>query len=344
MVGSGERLARHAGGEVKAMKAKGRKCRTVNVPSSMVPDEPNRPGRGKSIGEAEDRAGSGPDGEGCMSFWKQNEKLLLQRWETHRRQIEREVAERRRDLVRRNMRQSSEWSNYEPYTDWYLEREVESFIAAVDEVSSAHQLDIDDESLDEMDRMLAELVERRRQLASDEALREFGPQHTRVKGAARAGLLRVQSRRRTERERGAPPAVPPPVQRRVRNLPPLSSETPAATAEAATGSAASSAAPPAPTARAEAEAPIDTHTLADHLRRLAQLIQRLPDAEEQAETLEELQFVAEEATTEPDRRKLRMVASALERIKTRVGAVDGDTSGDAAAHADPIRRWFELTA
>jgi predicted RecB family endonuclease len=265
-----------------------------------------------------------------MSFWKQNEKLLLQRWETHRRQIEREVAERRRDLVRRNMRQSSEWSNYEPYTDWYLEREVESFIAAVDEVSSAHQLDIDDESLDEMDRMLAELVERRRQLASDEALREFGPQHTRVKGSARAGLLRVQSRRRTERERGAPPAVPPPVQRRVRNLPPPPSDTPAA--------------PPAPTARAEAEAPIDTHTLADHLRRLAQLIQRLPDAEEQAETLEELQFVAEEATTEPDRRKLRMVASALERIKTRVGAVDGDTGGTAAAHADPIRRWFELTA
>src|SRR6266487_1764077 len=135
-----------------------------------------------------------------MAFWQQNEKLLIQRWELNRRRIEREVAERRRDLVRRNMRQSSEWNNYEPYTDWYLEREVESFVEAVAEVSGANHLDIDDESLDEMDRMLVELIDRRRQLAPAEALREFGSQHTRVKGSARVGLLSVQSRRRMERE------------------------------------------------------------------------------------------------------------------------------------------------
>src|SRR5436309_10616387 len=107
-----------------------------------------------------------------MSFWQQHQRHVMRQWELRRQQIEREVAERRRDLVRRNMRQSSEWSNYEPYTDWYLEREVEAFVTAVDEVSGANHLDIDDESLDEMDRMLAELVDRRRQIASEEALRE----------------------------------------------------------------------------------------------------------------------------------------------------------------------------
>src|SRR5947209_18331002 len=108
-----------------------------------------------------------------MSFWKQQQKLLLQRWEIHRRQIEREVAERRRDLVRRNLRQSSEWSSYEPYTDWYLEREVEAFVSAVDDVSSSGQVHVDDESMDEMERTLAEMIDRRQQLAPDEAVREL---------------------------------------------------------------------------------------------------------------------------------------------------------------------------
>ena len=57
-----------------------------------------------------------------MSFWTQHQKVLQQRWELHRRQIEREVAENRRDLVRRGMRQSSEWNRFEQYSDSYLER------------------------------------------------------------------------------------------------------------------------------------------------------------------------------------------------------------------------------
>src|SRR5947209_13968736 len=100
-----------------------------------------------------------------MSFWKQQQKLLLQRWEIHRRRIEREVAERRRDLVRRNLRQSSEWSTYEPYTEWCLEREVEGFVGAVDEVSGAGQFDIDDESVEAMEQTVAEMIDRRQQLA-----------------------------------------------------------------------------------------------------------------------------------------------------------------------------------
>src|SRR5438874_12691872 len=79
-----------------------------------------------------------------MSFWQQHQKFVMQQWELRRRRIEREVAERRRDLVRRNLRQSSEWSSYEPYTEWYLEREVEAFVGAVDEVSGAGQFEIDD--------------------------------------------------------------------------------------------------------------------------------------------------------------------------------------------------------
>src|SRR5947209_18391274 len=106
-----------------------------------------------------------------MSFWKQHEKLLMQQWELRRRRIEREVAERRRDLVRRNLRQSSEWSSYEPYTDWYLEREVEAFVGAVDAVSGDGQLDVDDESVDEMERTLAEMIDRRQQMAPAEAVR-----------------------------------------------------------------------------------------------------------------------------------------------------------------------------
>src|SRR5436309_14946414 len=108
-----------------------------------------------------------------MSFWQQHQRHVMRQWELRRQQIEREVAERRRDLVRRNMRQSSEWSTYEPYTDWYLDREVEAFVGAVNEVSSAGHYDIDDESLDEMDRMLAEMIDRRQQLAPADALREL---------------------------------------------------------------------------------------------------------------------------------------------------------------------------
>ena len=86
-----------------------------------------------------------------MSFWKQHQQLLMQQWDLRRRRIEREVAERRRDLMRRNLRQSSEWGIYEPYTDWYLEHEVAEFVAVVDEVSGAGHFDIDDESLDDME-------------------------------------------------------------------------------------------------------------------------------------------------------------------------------------------------
>jgi hypothetical protein len=281
-----------------------------------------------------------------MSFWKQNQKLLLQRWDLHRRRIEREVAERRRDLVRRNMRQSSEWNSYEPYTDWYLEREVEAFVAAVDEVSSAGPVDIDDESLDDMDRMLLEMIDRRCQLAPSEALREMGSEYTRVKGSARVGLLKVQSQRRSERERGYT-APPPPVRRK-------SEEPPAAEPVAAPPTPVASPAPPAAASPPPVEpeqqpvapepAVIDVHYLADNLRRLAQLIQRLPVTEEQAESMEELQFVAEEATAEPMRRKLRMVAAALERIKARIAAADPAAATTAAALANPIRRWFEVSA
>ncbi len=287
-----------------------------------------------------------------MSFWKQNQKLLMQRWDLHRRRIEREVAERRRDLVRRNMRQSSEWTTYEPYTDWYLEREVEAFVAAVEEVSGTGPFDIDDESLDEMDRMMGEMIDRRRQLAPAEALREFGPQYARVKGSARVGLLRVQSARRSEQVRSsARPAQAP-----VRRVQRPSSETPAPVEPAATPVAVA----PSPTRLPETSRPdtgsppvaateptdgrADSHTLAQNLRRLAQLVQQLPDPEEQVETLEELQFVAEEATVEPDRRKLRMVGAALERIRSRIAQADPENAPTAVALADPIRRWFEVTA
>jgi hypothetical protein len=275
-----------------------------------------------------------------MSFWKQNQKLLLQRWDLHRRRIEREVAERRRDLVRRNMRQSSEWNSYEPYTDWYLEREVEAFVAAVDEVSSSGPVDIDDESLDDMDRMLLEMIDRRCQLAPAEVLRELGSEYTRVKGSARVGLLKVQSKRRSERERGYTEPPPPPVRRKIEDPPhtpePVAAE-PASAPQSQPVETAPEPAPPEPPV-------IDVHYLADNLRRLAQLIQRLPVTEEQAETLEELQFVAEEATTEPERRKLRMVASALERIKARIAAADPEAAVTAAGLANPIRRWFEVSA
>src|SRR5260370_37470525 len=117
-----------------------------------------------------------------MSFWKQHQKLLMQQWDLRRRRIEREVAERRRDLVRRNLRQSSEWGIYEPYTDWYLDREVEAFVAAVDEVSGAGHFDIDDESLDEMDRLLAEMIDRRQQLAPAGFPRRLRAPHAPGKG------------------------------------------------------------------------------------------------------------------------------------------------------------------
>lgn len=276
-----------------------------------------------------------------MSFWKLNQKLLLQRWEMHRRRIEREVAERRRDLVRRNMRQSSEWNSYEPYTDWYLEREVEAFVAAVDEVSSSGPLDIDDESLDDMDRMLLEMIDRRCQLAPAEVLRESGPEYSRVKGSARVGLLRVQSKRRSERERGYTAPPPPPIRRNIEEAAPTT-EPAASPPPAAVAPPPPAEAPPEP---AEPEPPvIDVHYLADNLRRLGQLIQRLPVTEEQAESLEELQFVAEEATAEPMHRKLRMVAAALERIKARIAAADPEAAATAAALANPIRRWFEVSA
>jgi len=268
-----------------------------------------------------------------MSFWKQHQKLLMQQWDLRRRRIEREVAERRRDLVRRNLRQSSEWGIYEPYTDWYLEREVEAFVAAVDEVSNAGHFDIDDESLDDMDRLLAEMIDRRQQLAPAELLRDLSDHYARVKGAARVGLLEVQSLRRVERERGA--AAPPlaPVRRKSR---PASEAPPPSVAPAPAAVPAAAPAPETP------QVPIDAHCLADHLRRLGHLIQRLPDPEEQAETLEELQFVAEEATAELERRKLRMVGAALERIKARIAAADPEAAAHAARLADPVRRWFEF--
>jgi hypothetical protein len=269
-----------------------------------------------------------------MSFWKQHQKLLMQQWDLRRRRIEREVAERRRDLVRRNLRQSSEWGIYEPYTDWYLDREVEAFVAAVDEVSGAGHFDIDDESLDEMDRLLADMIDRRQQLAPVELLRELSDHYARVKGTARVGLLKVQSQRRAEREGGAAPPPLAPIRRKSRPAP----EAPAS-APAEDPPAAAPVAPPAPEAPST---PIDAHCLADNLRGLGQLIQRLPDAEEQAETLEELQFVAEEATADPERRKLRMVAAALERIKARIAAADPEAAAHAARLADPVRRWFEF--
>src|SRR5207249_1152465 len=116
-----------------------------------------------------------------MSFWQQHQKSVMQQWEFRRRRIEREVAERGRDLVRRNLRQSSEWSSYEPYTGWYLEREVEAFVGAVDEVSGAAQLEVDDESVDAMERTLAEMIDRRQQLAPAEAVRELAELYSRLK-------------------------------------------------------------------------------------------------------------------------------------------------------------------
>jgi hypothetical protein len=274
-----------------------------------------------------------------MTFWKHNQKLLLQRWDLHRRQIEREVAERRRDLVRRNMRQSAEWNSYEPFTDWYLEREVEAFVSALDEVSGAGHHDIDDDSLDEMDRMLGEMIDRRLQLAPAEALQMYGQQNTRVKGSARVSLLRVQSARRAERDRGLTTPSPPPIRR-----PQSSAETAAPEAAPAAPS------PPEPepaAVPAEAAAPAgaphtaDPRSLAQSLRQLAVLVQQLPDPEAQVETMEELQFVAEEATVEPDRRKLRMVGAALARIRSRIAEADADSGATAAGHIEPIRLWFE---
>src|SRR6476660_1119135 len=148
-----------------------------------------------------------------MSFWQQHQKYVMQQWELRRRRIEREVAERRRDLVRRNLRQSSEWSTYEPYTEWYLEREVEAFLGAVDEVSGAGQLEIDDPSVEAMEQTLAEMVDRRQQLAPAEVVRDMAETYSRLKSAARVGLQRVQSVRRTERERGAAPVRPAPIRR-----------------------------------------------------------------------------------------------------------------------------------
>ena len=53
--------------------------------------------------------------------------------------------------------------------------------------------------------------------------------------------------------------------------------------------------------------------------------------------------MAEEATAEPERRKLRMVAAALERIKARIAAADPDAAADAVRLADPVRRWFDVS-
>lgn len=267
-----------------------------------------------------------------MSFWQQQQRFVMQQWELRRRRIEREVAERRRDLVRRNLRQSSEWSSYEPYTEWYLEREVEAFLGAVDEVSGAGQLEIDDSSVEAMEQTLAEMVDRRQQLAPAEALRDLAETYSRLKSAARAGLQRIQSLRRAERERGAAPVRPAPIRRASSAG---ATETPAPANEPAPAAA-------APSPAVEEEAPVDAHSLAENLRGLAQLIQRLPDTEAQSETLEELQFVAEEATTDPERRKLRMVGSALERIRARIAAADPESAGRAARLADPVRRWFDL--
>jgi hypothetical protein len=286
-----------------------------------------------------------------MSFWNQNQKSLLQRWELYRRQIEREVAERRRDLVRRNMRQSDEWNSYEPYTDWYLEREVEAFVAAVDEISSTGHDEIDDDSVNEMDRMLVEMIDRRRQLAPPEALRAFGSQEARIKGSARVSLLRIQSQRRAERERGVSPPPRAPVRRKVADdVPPPSPARADAgpagvatlTAAPATGPSPSRGSFSSPAAAVADRPPVDAHRLAESLRRLGQLIQRLPDPEEQAESLEELQFIAEEATVEPDARKLRMIDAALQRIAARIHASDADLGSPAAGLAEPIRRWFAV--
>src|SRR5207237_8963217 len=131
---------------------------------------------------------------------------------------------------------------------------------------------------------------------------------------------------------GAAPAQPPPIRRASSGV---TEAPPAPAAQAAPPAAVT----PAP---AEEEAPLDAHSLAENLRGLGQLIQRLPDTEEQAETLEELQFVAEEATTDPERRKLRMVGSALERIRARIAAADPESAGQAARLADPVRRWFDV--
>jgi len=114
---------------------------------------------------------------------------------------------------------------------------------------------------------------------------------------------------------------------------------PEARAPAATPPPAAAATP----APIEEEAVVDAHGLAENLRGLGQLIQRLPDTEEQSETLEELQFVAEEATTDPERRKLRMVGSALERIRARIAAADPESAGRAARLADPIRRRVDVS-
>jgi hypothetical protein len=178
------------------------------------------------------------------------------------------------------------------------------------------------------------MIDRRQQLAPAELLRELGDVYSRVKGAARVGLLKVQSLRRAERERGA--ATPPlaPIRRKSRPAAEAPPPAPPAPPPAAEPVAALAPEPQAP--------PIDAHCLADNLRRLGQLIQRLPDTEEQAETLEELQFVAEEATADPERRKLRMVAAALERIKARIAAADPEAAAHAARFADPVRRWFEF--
>ena len=268
-----------------------------------------------------------------MSFWQQHQKSVIQQWELRRRRIEREVAERRRDLVRRNLRQSSEWSSYEPYTDWYLEREVEAFVGAVDDVSTAGQVEVDDDSVDAMEQTLAELIDRRQQLAPAEVTRELAEAYSRLKAAARVGLQDVQSARRKERERGAAPPPPAPIRRAVPRGPVASAPAPSARPEAS----------PVPEPPAvEEEAPIDAHCLAENLRGLSHLIQRLPDTEEQAETLEELQFVAEEATADPERRKLRMVGAALERIRARIAAADPESAGGAARLADPVRRWFDV--
>lgn len=272
-----------------------------------------------------------------MSFWKQHEKLVRQQWELNRRRLEREVAERRRDLVRRNLRQSSEWHTYEPFTDWYLEREIEAFAAAVDEVSGGAHVEIDDESLDEMDRMLAEMIDRRRQLAPPNAPQVVSPDPARVKGLARVGLLKVQSQRRAERERGAAAPSRPPVRRSVRDRDPAVSPAPTPAQQAGEPPATAGAEP------SEGWRGEDALRLTENLRRLGQLIQRLPDPEAQAESLEELQFVAEEATVEPDQRKLRMVAAALERIAARLSVTNAADGIQATTLARPVRRWFEAS-
>jgi hypothetical protein len=268
-----------------------------------------------------------------MSFWQQQQQSVLQQWELRRRRIEREVAERRRDLVRRNLRQSSEWSSYEPYTDWYLEREVEAFVGAVDDISTAGQVEVDDDSVDEMEQLLAEMIDRRQQVAPEEATRRLAEAYARLKAAGRVGLQHVQTARQKERERGAAPIPPAPVRRAVQRGPQAPPASPSAAPTAVT-------APPPPVV--EEEPPIDAHCLVENLRGLSQLIQRLPDTEEQAETLEELQFVAEEATADPERRKLRMIGAALERIRARIAAADPESAGPAARLADPVRRWFDV--